>query len=122
MGTKILIADDEPHLRMLVRSTLETTERTIVEAEDGQAALDGARVEDPDLVILDWTMPGLDGIEVLRALREEGSHVAVIMLTARSEKAARTEAVSLGVRGFLIKPFSPMQLLELVDKVLADLP
>ena len=105
----ILIADDEAHLRLLVRKTLEADEVRMVEAADGRSALERARKERPDLVILDWMMPGLSGLEVLAALREEPetSATPVLMLTARSQQVDRDEALRLGVRGYLVKPSAP---------------
>jgi two-component system alkaline phosphatase synthesis response regulator PhoP len=118
----ILIADDEAHLRLLVRKTLEVEDYRLLEAPDGDGALALARKERPDLVILDWMMPGRTGLDVLRALREDPGTAAtpVIMLTARSQKDDRAEAERLGVRGYLVKPFSPLELLQLVEQVVED--
>ena len=116
---KIVIVDDEPHLRLLVRATLEAS-CEVLEAADGQAALALAKKERPDLLILDWMMPNQTGIEVLQALREDPktARVPVIMLTGRTQKNDRNSAILLGIRGYLAKPFSPLELIELVDKVL----
>jgi CheY-like chemotaxis protein len=118
----ILIADDEAHLRLLVRKTLEVEDVRLLEAPDGESALALARKERPDLVILDWMMPGRSGLEVLRALRgdPDTAATAVIMLTARSQKDDRGEAERLGVRGYLVKPFSPLELIQLVERVAED--
>jgi DNA-binding response OmpR family regulator len=117
---KILIADDEAHLRLLVRKTLEEDDFDLIEAPDGSAALELVRKEHPDLVILDWMMPGMTGVQVLEALREDKETTAtpVIMLTARSQKVDRNQIVRLGVRGYLVKPFSPLELIQLVEKVM----
>ena len=116
---RIVIVDDEPHLRRLVRATLEAC-CEVLEAADGQAALALAKKERPDLLILDWMMPNQTGIEVLQALREdpETARVPVIMLTGRTQKTDRHTAILLGIRGYLAKPFSPLELIDLVDKVL----
>ena len=116
----ILIADDEAHLRLLVRKTLEEDDFKLLEAQDGKAALELALTEHPDLVILDWMMPGMTGVEVLEALREDPETTAtpVIMLTARSQKVDRNQVLRLGVRGYLVKPFSPLELIQLVEKVM----
>ena len=116
---KIVIVDDEPHLRLLVRATLEAS-CEVLEAADGQAALALAKKERPDLLILDWMMPNQTGIEVLQALREDPktARVPVIMLTGRTQKNDRNSAILLGIRGYLAKPFSPLELIDLVDKVL----
>jgi CheY-like chemotaxis protein len=117
---KILIADDEAHLRLLVRKTLEEDDFDLIEAPDGSAALELVHKERPDLVILDWMMPGMTGVQVLEALREnpETTATPVIMLTARSQKVDRNQVVRLGVRGYLVKPFSPLELIQLVEKVM----
>lgn len=116
----ILIADDEAHLRLLVRKTLTEDGQRLLEAADGQEALARARKERPDLVILDWMMPRMTGLEVLEALRADPDtkHARVIMLTARSQQFDRTLVHRLGVSGYLVKPFSPLELIQLVERVL----
>lgn len=117
----ILVADDEEDLRAIVKMTLEDPRYRIIEAADGNTALTLIRQEHPDLVILDWMMPGQSGIEVGKALREEPATamLPVIMLTAKDDKAAQEEGLSIGVFAYLIKPFSPLQLLEKVRQALA---
>jgi DNA-binding response OmpR family regulator len=117
---RILIADDDLHLRLLVRTTLEGPECEVLEASNGQDARELASKESPDLLILDWMMPNETGVEVLSALREDSntSGLPVIMLTGKTDKADRQAAILLGIRGYLAKPFSPVELIELVDKVL----
>lgn len=116
----ILLADDEANLRTLVRTTLEDPLHKILEAPDGSVALEMTRKERPDLLVLDWMMPGLTGIEVLRALRasEDLAHIPVLMLTAKGQDKDRDLALTLGVQGFLVKPFSPMELLDKVQEIL----
>jgi CheY-like chemotaxis protein len=116
----ILIADDEAHLRLLVRKTLAEDDYRIVEAADGQEALARAKKERPDVLILDWMMPRMTGIQVLEALAGEPECAAtrVIMLTARTQAIDRNLAMSQGVRGYLVKPFSPLELIQLVERVL----
>jgi len=117
---RILIADDDAHLRLLVRTTLEGPDCEVLEASNGRAARELASKEIPDLLILDWMMPNETGVDVLRAVREdpETSSLPVIMLTGKTEKSDRNTAILLGIRGYLAKPFSPVELIELVDKVL----
>jgi CheY-like chemotaxis protein len=117
---RIIVADDEPQLRLLVRVTLGGTSCEVLEASNGQAALELTKKERPDLLILDWMMPHQTGVEVLQALREdpETAGVPVIMLTGKSDRSDRQSAILLGIRGYLAKPFSPIELIELVDKVL----
>jgi CheY-like chemotaxis protein len=116
----ILIADDEAHLRLLVRKTLAEDGYRIVEAADGQEALARARKERPDLLILDWMMPRMTGIQVLEAIQGDPdcARTRVIMLTARTQSVDRNLALSQGVRGYLVKPFSPLELIQLVERVL----
>jgi DNA-binding response OmpR family regulator len=117
---KVLIADDQANMRQLVRLTLETGRFEIFEAPDGDAALALARRERPDLVFLDWTMPGLPGIEVCRALRDDPANdgMRIVMLTARSQPDDRDAAHSMGADDYITKPFSPIRLLEKVRDVL----
>jgi two-component system phosphate regulon response regulator PhoB len=118
----IVIADDEFHLRFLVLKTLERPDYRLLEAENGAQALELARQEQPDLLILDWMMPELSGVQVLNALREDPAttHIPVIMLTAKSQKTNQHQAILLGIRAFLVKPFSPRELIERVEKVFAN--
>ena len=117
---KVLIADDHQHMRQLVRLTLESGHFEIFEAPDGEAALELARREQPDLLFLDWTMPGLPGVEVCRRLRDDPATEAIqiVMLTARSQPADRQIARAMGVDDYITKPFSPIELLQKVREVL----
>jgi DNA-binding response OmpR family regulator len=117
---KVLIADDQPNMRQLVRLTLETGQFEILEAPDGDTALEVARAEVPDLLFLDWTMPGMAGVEVCRALREDPATAGmrIVMLTARSQDADREHAKAMGADDYITKPFSPIELLEKVRDVL----
>lgn len=118
----ILIADDHDHLRLLVSKTLAGPDYRIVEARDGDEAYALALADCPDLLILDWMMPGKSGIEVAEALRNEPGFAAVpvIMLTARAQNADRNRAVTLGVHSYLVKPFRPIELMETVEKILGE--
>jgi signal transduction histidine kinase len=115
----ILLADDETHLRTLVRTTLEDPSYRIVEASTGTAALELARRERPDLVVLDLMMPGLTGLEVLQRLRvdPDTARVPVVMLTATGQEKDRTRALQLGADAYLVKPFSPLELLQTVESL-----
>jgi two-component system phosphate regulon response regulator PhoB len=117
---KVLIADDQATMRQLVRLTLETGHFEIVEAHDGDAALAVATRERPELVFLDWTMPGLAGVDVCRALRDDPANdgMRIVMLTARSQEGDRETAQAMGADDYITKPFSPIQLLEKVRDVL----
>jgi two-component system phosphate regulon response regulator PhoB len=116
----VLVCDDEPVLRMLVRATLDQGNYTVVEACDGDEALAQTRSEHPDLILLDMMMPGRSGSNVLRELRADPAtaQTPVIMLTARAQATDR-EAMNLaGADHYLTKPFSPVGLAALVEEVL----
>lgn len=117
----ILIADDEPQLRLLVRTTLEDDNYEIYEAEDGQQALELAAQVNPDLFLLDNMMPKLDGIAVCKELRANSkfSDRPVIMLTAKSQQHDISLGKKVGVTHYLTKPFSPLELMSLVEEILS---
>lgn len=114
----VLIVDDDPFIRKLVATTLEDVAGVrLLEASDGGQALDVARAERPSIVFLDIDMPVLDGIEACRRLRAEeaGTGATIVMLTAAARAEAERECESAGADLFLTKPFSPLELLRLVD-------
>lgn len=119
---KILIADDEPNIRLLVQTTLEDPNRQMIEACTGTQVLEQARKHVPDLIILDWLMPGLHGIDVAAKLRSERktAHIPIIMLTCKSQPADLQQGREAGVSTYLVKPFSPMELLDRVEEALTD--
>ena len=118
----ILLADDEANLRMLVHTTLEDPDYRIVEAEDGTAALTLAQEEHPDLLILDWMMPGMSGIDVARTLRDtpETANIPIILLTAKGQEQDKEQGRAVGAHAYLVKPFSPLELLEKVQEILTQ--
>ena len=114
----ILIADDQPEVRELVEATLDIGENEFIMATNGNEAISLAREHGPDIIILDVMMPGgPDGIEVCRRLREqeEMAHAKIIMLTARGQDRDIQLGLEVGADAYLIKPFSPLELMELVD-------
>jgi two-component system phosphate regulon response regulator PhoB len=115
---KILIVDDEERSRRLVSVTLAGGEYDVLEAPDGAQALDVIRRERPVLVLLDVQMPAVDGIEVCRQVKADPAlrGTIVVMLTAQAQAEARRRASAAGADTFLTKPFSPMQLLEIVNR------
>jgi DNA-binding response OmpR family regulator len=117
MGSKILVVDDEAKIVKLVRSYLEQSGFTVVDAGDGQTALIQARREKPDLVVLDLGLPGIDGLEVARVLRREGN-MPIIMLTARIEDTDKIVGLELGADDYMTKPFNPRELVARVRAVL----
>jgi two-component system alkaline phosphatase synthesis response regulator PhoP len=116
----ILLVDDEANLRILVSTTLDDAQYRIIEATDGTAALELARQQRPDLLVLDWVMPGLNGIEVVQALRQDPvtAHIPIIMLSARGQETDKERGRSVGTSAYLVKPFSPLELLRTVEEIL----
>ncbi|MBT8217864.1 MAG: response regulator transcription factor [Acidimicrobiia bacterium] len=113
----ILIVDDEEKIRSLVASYLRDDGYGVREAETGEAAVDATRQLEPDLIILDVRMPGIDGFETLRRIRQF-SDVYVIMLTARSEETDKVIGLEVGADDYLTKPFSPRELAARVKAVM----
>lgn len=113
----ILLVDDEPKIVKLARDYLEQGGFSVVTAADGKTALAVARLERPDLIVLDLNLPGMDGLDVCRALRRE-SDVPIIMLTARVEETDRLIGLELGADDYITKPFSPRELVARVRAVL----
>src|SRR5574337_876023 len=109
MTQKILVVDDEPEIVRLVRAYLERAGFAVVTASEGREALAVFRHERPNLVILDLNLPGLDGLDVCRAMRRD-SDIPIIMLTARLEETDRLIGLELGADDYVVKPFSPRSL------------
>ena len=116
MDELVLVVDDEPKIAKLARDYLEQSGFRVVTEGDGKAALDTARRDRPDLVVLDLRLPEMDGLDVCRALRRE-SDVPIIMLTARAEEADRLIGLELGADDYVTKPFSPRELVARVRAV-----
>jgi two-component system, OmpR family, phosphate regulon response regulator PhoB len=117
---RILIAEDDESLRALIRLTIEVGDVEIREVADGEAALEDARRSRPDLVLLDWSMPGRSGLEVCRELRANAdtSGATIVMITARAQEADRRAGLEAGADRYLTKPFSPLELLDTLRDVL----
>src|SRR5205814_3240086 len=113
----VLVVDDEPNLARLLRTYLEREGFAVVTAADGPTALDLARTRSPDLVILDVMLPGLDGVEVCRRLRQF-SDAYVLMLTARAEEIDKLVGLAVGADDYVTKPFSPRELVARVKALL----
>ena len=118
----MLIADDEPSMRLLVRATIESDQYQVLEAADGDEAWALIRQHRPSVVLLDVQMPGRTGLEVLSMIRGDPNLATtrVIMLTARALKADIEVGLAVGADLYLTKPFSPLDLLTRVDEALGQ--
>lgn len=121
MMKKILIVDDQLEVRELVEVTLRSGDYQVLQAEDGKNAIEIAKTEKPDLIIMDIMMPGeTDGVEATRVLKEDPKTKGcpIIMLTAKGQEDDRIEGLQAGADDYFIKPFSPLQLIKKVEEVL----
>lgn len=118
----ILIADDEEDLRFLVETTLEDPRHRVISAANGTIALERIQQIHPDLVVLDWMMPGLTGFEIIKKLREDPvtAAIPVVLLTANDCPEDQARAQTLGIVAYIVKPFSPLELLQKVREALAE--
>jgi DNA-binding response OmpR family regulator len=121
--TRVLVIDDEAPIRLLCRVNLEAEGMEVLEASDGPTGLEKARNEEPDVILLDVMMPGLDGWQVAEELldSESTSSIPIIFLTARAEVRDRARGLDLGGIDYVTKPFNPVELaplvLDLIDRV-----
>ena len=120
MKQKILVVDDEADILTLLQYNLEKAGFKVISAKDGPEAIDLAKKEQPDLVILDLMLPSMEGTEVCKTIKKEErtSHIPIIMLTAKSEEVDRIVGLELGADDYIAKPFSPRELILRVKAVL----
>lgn len=118
--SKILFVDDDPDICELVQFKLEQMGHEVLVEHDGEGGLAAAAVENPDLVILDWMMPRLTGLEVCLGLRSDPrtEHVPVILLTAKAQEADVQRGFAAGADDYIVKPFSPRELASRVQAIL----
>jgi DNA-binding response OmpR family regulator len=118
--TKVLVVDDEAPIRLLCRVNLEAEKMEVLEAANGEAGLETARTEKPDLVLLDVMMPGMDGWQVAERLFEDEatSQIPIVFLTARAELRDRARGLELGGVDYITKPFNPTELAATVEGLL----
>lgn len=120
MPANILVVEDEPAIQELIAANLQLAGHSVLRAEDGEQAL--ARVRDavPDVILLDWMLPGLSGIQLARRFRadERTREVPIIMLTARSEEVDKVAGLEAGADDYITKPFSPRELMARIKAVL----
>ena len=124
MPHRILIVEDQPDICKLIRMTLEFGDFEIHEAHDGESGLNMARAVKPVLMLLDVMMPGLlDGYQVCRRIKQDPTmaHIKVIMLTARGQASDLAMGEAAGADAYLVKPFSPLELIERVEGMVSEL-
>ena len=118
-GEHILVVDDEPSIVEVVGLYLEREGYRVTVARDGKAALEAVRRERPDLIVLDLMLPKMDGLEITRRLRGHGdTTIPIIMLTAKREEVDRILGLEMGADDYVVKPFSPRELVSRVKAVL----
>ena len=120
-GSRILVVDDEPQMRRVLRSTLSALGFVVADAESGEAAMERVRHEKFDLILLDINMTGLSGLETCRAIRSR-SDVGIIMLTVRDRSLDKIEALDAGADGYVTKPFDVNELLARIRATLRRAP
>ena len=113
MAIKVLVADDEKEIRNLLRLYLENESFEVVEAQDGPGTLEAVRINNPDICLLDIMMPGIDGLQVMKKIREE-SNIPIIIISARTADAERILGLNLGADDYIPKPFNPLEVVARV--------
>ena len=117
---KVLLVDDSKTMRNIQRGILtQLGYEQIEEAVDGQDALDKVAAFDPELILLDWNMPNMDGITFIKEYRGSGAKIPVIMVTTEAEKSRVVEAIKAGVNNYVVKPFTPNVLGERIQEPLS---
>jgi two-component system, chemotaxis family, chemotaxis protein CheY len=116
---KVLLVDDAAFMRMRCARLLREEGHDVIEAANGREAVDMYQSERPDAVLMDITMPEMDGLEALRAIRAVNPHAQVAMLTAMGQQAIVIEAIKSGARDFVVKPFEKDRVLAAVAKLVA---
>ena len=123
LETRVLIVDDFATMRRIVKGALKQLGfKNIIEADDGTTALKELKKERVDLILCDWNMPKMNGLELLKLIRKDDNlkQIPFIMVTAEGQKANVVEAVQAGVSSYVIKPFTPDTLKEKIQRVLSD--
>lgn len=120
---KALVVDDSMTIRRIIVKSLSMVGiNEVVEAGDGQEAVAASKADQFGIILMDWNMPKMSGIDALKAIRASGSKTPVIMVTTEAEKSRVVEAIKSGANNYLIKPFSPEQLAEKVKLVMGGAP
>ncbi len=117
---KVLVADDALFTRKVLREILEAEGCEVIEASNGKDAVEKFRLEHPDLVLLDVSMPDMDGLTALRAIKEADENAKVVMVSAMGQTSVVKEALKLGACDFIVKPFRTHQIRELIARWLFE--
>jgi DNA-binding response OmpR family regulator len=119
---RILAVDDDPTILRLLQVNLEMEGHDVVTAEDGHQALEALRAERPEVVLLDVMMPGLDGWQVCERIRADAevAHTPVVFLSARAQESDLVRGTEVGADAYVTKPFDPLALVELVERLARD--
>ena len=119
MSKKIMLVDDAAFMRMTIKNALtKAGYDNIIEASDGQIAVETSQKEHPDLVIMDITMPNMDGIQALQAIKTADPEARVVMCSAMGQEGMVVEAIKLGAKDFIVKPFKQDRILQTVEKII----
>jgi CheY-like chemotaxis protein len=118
----VVLAEDDPDIQLVARLSLKRAGFTVTVVSNGQEALDTIRRQPPDVVLLDWMMPELDGLETCRRLKAdpETAKIPVVFLTAKSQEAEIQRGLSLGASGYVTKPFDALTLGQQVKEIVAN--
>ncbi len=117
---EILIVDDSKMMRKIIRTTLENLGyKNIAEAENGKEALDRVLQQTPALILLDWNMPVMDGITFLEEFRTTNKKTPVVMVTTEAEKSRVIQAIKAGVNNYIVKPFTPDAISDIIQKTMS---
>lgn len=120
MAYKVMVVDDAAFMRMMLKDILSKNGYEVVgEAENGQVAVDKFKELRPDLVTMDITMPEMDGITAVRAIKSMETNARIVMCSAMGQQAMVIDAIQAGARDFIVKPFQPERVLEAVEKALS---
>ena len=121
MAHRVMVVEDEPENRLFIGLMLRTEGYDIVEAEDGRDALDKVATEEPDLILSDWNMPNMSGLELTRYFRsrDDAKNIPMLIVTTRSVKEDIMAAVQAGANNYVVKPFTPQVLKDKIDSVLS---
>ena len=118
--SKVMIVDDTEFLRLRITRMLTEDGFNTVEAEDGQIAVNVYKNEHPDLVLMDLSMPNMDGLTALRKIKEHDPQALVIMLTALGQESTVLEAIQSGAKDYIVKPFQKERVLSAINKLLCN--